>query len=261
MPGRRVRIHPHATDGIDDRVTASDLTSQLAGIGAQLVVEVLDGGLDTAVPQTAEGVSYAAKITTEDRRLDWSRPAVELARTVRIGGAWTTFRGERLKVLWQLLPARRSGRRATTPRSAAPSARGPPSTAVLGRHCDSSRCSPPVVLRWTLQRGPGVPTPWQNASAMTGSIPLGDDGVRTRRLALAALARIDDDGAYVKVTQGARITVVAEEDWPTRATEEAVQALQAAVDEHAGTMCDAVRFIADNGLAAAFIAYVEGENG
>lgn len=72
---------------------------------------------------------------------------------------------------------------------------------------------------------------------------------------------LDDDGAYVKVTQGARITVVAEEDWPTRATEEAVQALQAAVDEHAGTMCDAVRFIADNGLAAAFIAYVEGENG
>ena len=33
-------------------------------------------------------------------QLDWSRPAVELDRLVRLGGAWTTFRGKRLKV-WQ----------------------------------------------------------------------------------------------------------------------------------------------------------------
>lgn len=73
---------------------------------------------------------------------------------------------------------------------------------------------------------------------------------------------LDDDGAYVMATQGASVVYVPEEDWPpSRATEEAVQALQAAVDDHAGTMYDAVRFIADRGLAAEFIAYVEGENG
>jgi len=43
-------------------------------------------------------VVYAHKLTSEDRRLDWTLPAVQLARIVRVGGAWTTFRGERFKV-------------------------------------------------------------------------------------------------------------------------------------------------------------------
>ena len=43
-------------------------------------------------------VTYAAKLTTDDLHLDWSRPAVERHRQVRLGGAWTTWRGKRLKV-------------------------------------------------------------------------------------------------------------------------------------------------------------------
>ena len=39
------------------------------------------------------------KITPDELQLDWTRPAVELDRVVRVGGAWTTFRGRRLKVL------------------------------------------------------------------------------------------------------------------------------------------------------------------
>ncbi|MCU0259479.1 MAG: hypothetical protein MUE78_00535, partial [Ilumatobacteraceae bacterium] len=54
-------------------------------------------GLGVASPQEGEP-SYAAKITPDDLRLDWSRPAVELHRVVRVGGAWTTFRGARVKV-------------------------------------------------------------------------------------------------------------------------------------------------------------------
>ena len=42
--------------------------------------------------------TYADKITPDELRLAWDRPAVELDRWVRVGGAWTTFRDRRLKV-------------------------------------------------------------------------------------------------------------------------------------------------------------------
>ncbi len=51
-----------------------------------------------AEPQVGEP-TYASKVTPDDLRLDWSRPAVELARLPRAGKAWTTFRGRRLLVL------------------------------------------------------------------------------------------------------------------------------------------------------------------
>ena len=44
-------------------------------------------------------MTIAEKITKEDLHLDWSLPAVQLARVVRLGRAWTTFRGTRLTVL------------------------------------------------------------------------------------------------------------------------------------------------------------------
>jgi methionyl-tRNA formyltransferase len=63
-----------------------------------LLVETLRDGLADPEPQAGEA-TYAAKLTADDLHLDWSRPAVELDRVVRVGGAWTTFRGRRLKVL------------------------------------------------------------------------------------------------------------------------------------------------------------------
>jgi methionyl-tRNA formyltransferase len=54
------------------------------------------------VPQPADGVSLAPKIRVEDARIDWSAPALRVDRVVRAcspaPGAWTLFRGERLKV-------------------------------------------------------------------------------------------------------------------------------------------------------------------
>ena len=41
----------------------------------------------------------ADKITKEDLHLDWAAPAAQLRRVVRLGRAWTTFRGKRLTVL------------------------------------------------------------------------------------------------------------------------------------------------------------------
>jgi len=92
-------VHAIAEVPIGDETTASELTDRLAVVGAELMVGVLSGGLGVGTRQPASGVTYARKLSSDDRRLDWSLPASELHRVVRIGGAWTTFRGARLKVL------------------------------------------------------------------------------------------------------------------------------------------------------------------
>ena len=61
----------------------------------------LDPGVDElglGEPQHGEA-TYAAKLEPDEFRLDWRRPAAELERVVRLDRAWTTFRGERLRVL------------------------------------------------------------------------------------------------------------------------------------------------------------------
>ncbi len=78
--------------------TADELRGRLAAIGARLLVEELYRGLSRPTPQEGEA-TYAAKLEPHELRLDWSRPAEELHRVVRLGRAWTTFRGRRLRVL------------------------------------------------------------------------------------------------------------------------------------------------------------------
>jgi methionyl-tRNA formyltransferase len=78
--------------------TARQLTARLADIGAQMLVSALDEGLGPPVAQSGEP-TYAAKVEPDDLRLDWSRPAEELARVVRVGRAWTTYRGKRVLIL------------------------------------------------------------------------------------------------------------------------------------------------------------------
>jgi methionyl-tRNA formyltransferase len=83
--------------------TAGALHDRLAELGAEAIVEALGANL-TPRPQPAEGVTYAAKISPEEARLDWNRPASELSRAVRafnpVPGAWALLPdGERLKIL------------------------------------------------------------------------------------------------------------------------------------------------------------------
>ena len=78
--------------------TADELRGRLVDLGTGLLVEALAAGLGEGVPQTGEP-TYAAKLDARELCLDWSRPADELERIVRLGRAWTTFRGRRLKVL------------------------------------------------------------------------------------------------------------------------------------------------------------------
>ncbi len=81
--------------GPDD--TADELRARLSGLGTTLVVDALAGGLPTPRPQKGEA-TYAEKLDPAELEIDWSRPAVDIHRLVRVGGAWTTHQGRRLKV-------------------------------------------------------------------------------------------------------------------------------------------------------------------
>jgi methionyl-tRNA formyltransferase len=85
--------------------TAGTLTERIAAIGAGLLVAALDRiatGTIESRPQDHSAATYAEKVGPEEARLDWRRRAEELERATRAydpwPGAWTTWRGERLKV-------------------------------------------------------------------------------------------------------------------------------------------------------------------
>lgn len=77
--------------------TADELRAALARLGTAELVRLLDEGLPEPRPQVGEP-TYAAKVQPHEHRLDWSQPAEHLHRVVRLGRAWTTFRGRRLLV-------------------------------------------------------------------------------------------------------------------------------------------------------------------
>jgi methionyl-tRNA formyltransferase len=90
---------------IAPRMTGGLLHDALAGIGARLIVEalaLLEAGRLQAVPQPAEGVTHAPKVTRAEGRLDW-RDAIDADRRIRAfapaPGAWFEHRGERIRVL------------------------------------------------------------------------------------------------------------------------------------------------------------------
>jgi methionyl-tRNA formyltransferase len=88
---------------VEDK-NAAQLTEELAKLGAAMMVEVLaDLPRYEPIEQPEEGVTYAAKISKEEARIDWSRPATELARHVQglapSPGAWFEADGERIKLL------------------------------------------------------------------------------------------------------------------------------------------------------------------
>ena len=86
--------------------TASWLHDMLAAMGSRLILPALEGldeGTLAAVPQPEDGVTYARKLSKDEGRLDWSRPAAELERMVRAlnpwPGVWFALGPERVKVL------------------------------------------------------------------------------------------------------------------------------------------------------------------
>ena len=83
--------------------TAGELTAALAGLGAGLLLDVLQRPAPWPMVPQPEGASYAAKIDKAESRIDWARPAAELERLVRAmqpaPGAWFLADGERVKLI------------------------------------------------------------------------------------------------------------------------------------------------------------------
>ncbi|AVH59880.1 MULTISPECIES: methionyl-tRNA formyltransferase [Streptomyces] len=99
-------VYGTVTEEIRPTDTSGDLLTRLAFAGAGLLAATMDGiedGSLKAVPQPADGITMAPKITVEDAHIDWSAPALRVDRVVRgctpAPGAWTVFRGERLKLI------------------------------------------------------------------------------------------------------------------------------------------------------------------
>ncbi|HKA70147.1 MAG TPA: methionyl-tRNA formyltransferase [Actinomycetes bacterium] len=98
-------VYGLVTEPIKPIDTSGDLLERLAQSGARLLVATLDGiesGELVPVPQPADGISYAHKLTVEDARASWSAAAMHIDRLIRActpdPGAWTRFRGERVKL-------------------------------------------------------------------------------------------------------------------------------------------------------------------
>ncbi|MER5946212.1 methionyl-tRNA formyltransferase [Streptomyces sp. NPDC001904] len=108
-------VYGTVTEAVRPTDTSGDMLTRLAFAGAGLLVATMDGiedGSVLAVPQPVDGVSLAPKITVDDARIDWVAPALRVDRVVRgctpAPGAWTEFRGERLKVRSATLAADRT---------------------------------------------------------------------------------------------------------------------------------------------------------
>lgn len=94
------------TQTVGPRDTAGALLDRLADVGADLLVQTLDGietGELLAAQQPTDGVSMAPKLTPADARIRWTDPALAIDRRVRActpePGAWTRWSGARLGVL------------------------------------------------------------------------------------------------------------------------------------------------------------------
>jgi methionyl-tRNA formyltransferase len=98
-------VYGVVTEEVRARDTSGDLLERLSVSGAALLVATLDGIEDGTLvprPQPADGVSMAPKVTVDDVRVDWTAPAQRVDRLIRAAtpapGAWTTFRGKRIKL-------------------------------------------------------------------------------------------------------------------------------------------------------------------
>ncbi|MFD5123386.1 methionyl-tRNA formyltransferase [Streptomyces sp. NPDC058385] len=107
-------LYGTVTEVVRPTDTSGDLLTRLAFAGAGLLSATMDGiedGSLKALPQPADGITVAPKITVENAHVDWAAPALRVDRVVRgctpAPGAWTVFRDERLKLIQAVpIPAR-----------------------------------------------------------------------------------------------------------------------------------------------------------
>lgn len=90
---------------IPDDETYGELQLRLSELGAQALIEALvmmGSGTAPEIPQDDTQATFAPKVERDDARVDWTRPAIEVARLVRAydprPGGWTTRAGLEVKV-------------------------------------------------------------------------------------------------------------------------------------------------------------------
>jgi len=87
--------------------TAGELERRLADVAARLLldaVRLIAEGRAPRRPQDHSAATYVGRLRKEDGRIDWARPAEEIARLVRAMDPWPsayTFRGGRQVTLWR----------------------------------------------------------------------------------------------------------------------------------------------------------------
>ncbi|SFD06066.1 methionyl-tRNA formyltransferase [Streptomyces aidingensis] len=163
-------VYGTVTERIRPTDTSGDLLTRLAFAGAGLLAATVDGIADGSlepVPQPAEGVTMAPKLTVEDARVDWKAPALRVDRVVRgcspAPGAWTVVRGERLK-LRQVAPV--PGRTGLAPGELA-----------VGKHqVYAGTGSHAVELLWVQPQGrkPMAAADWARGARISSGERLGD---------------------------------------------------------------------------------------
>ena len=94
-------IYAETVVPIGPTTTAAELRCELVDAASDLLVETLSAPLETWIDSAATQVGstvYAAKLTKDEFEIDWTEPVEQIDRLIRVGGAWTTFRGKRLKI-------------------------------------------------------------------------------------------------------------------------------------------------------------------
>jgi methionyl-tRNA formyltransferase len=93
--------------------SAAELAFRLSEIGSESLVEVLallEGNAVSEEPQDHDRATYAPKLSREDARIDWTRPAEEIARRIRgmddTPGAWSQLDGQPVKLFRPVVEAR-----------------------------------------------------------------------------------------------------------------------------------------------------------
>ena len=131
--------------------TTGTLHDRLAELGSKLIVQALDAleaGEVRARPQSAEGVTYAAKLGRGEARVDWRESAVSVNRRVRAfnpsPGAYARVRGVELKI-WRCATAAGQGK--------------PGEVLSVGPHGLGVACGEGVLLVTELQRSGGKRLP------------------------------------------------------------------------------------------------------
>jgi methionyl-tRNA formyltransferase len=101
---------------ITNQTTAQTLHDDLAKMGGRLIVRALDdlvSGTLHPTPQSEQGATYAAKLTREDGKIDWTKPAFELERQLRALHPWPgcffSLNGETVKLLAATIITDKSG--------------------------------------------------------------------------------------------------------------------------------------------------------